>query len=62
MRRGSLVLNNNSLYESEDWPGNNIFACKGHCVMGPSYYTIILTFFLITIPGILFLLYPAYVF
>ena len=53
----SLVLGNTS----ETWPGNNFYACKGRCFTGPAYYTIILTFLLIVVPGVLFIVYPVYV-
>ena len=37
------------------WPGKNKFFCKGKLMMGPDYQKSIITFFLISVPEILFL-------
>ncbi len=45
----------------EKWPGDNVIVCKGSCFMGPSYYAVIISFCLVLIPGVVFVVFPAYV-
>ena len=45
----------------ERWTGNNVLLCRGRLIMGPAFYAIILSFCLMTIPYVFFLIYPIYV-
>ena len=46
---------------AERWTGKNRLLCRGRLMMGQAFYPIILSFFLMTIPYVFFLIYPIYV-
>ena len=46
---------------TEKWTGRNVLVCRGRVFMGPAYYAILLTLGAITVPYIVFLIFPVYV-
>eukprot|EP00163_Fabomonas_tropica_P009430 TRINITY_DN1922_c0_g2_i1.p1 TRINITY_DN1922_c0_g2~~TRINITY_DN1922_c0_g2_i1.p1 ORF type:complete len:220 (+),score=28.39 TRINITY_DN1922_c0_g2_i1:277-936(+) len=43
----------------ETWPGNNVFLCGGRLVLGPDLKSLGFTLALISIPSLLFFIFPA---